>query len=370
MNSLNSLYFPGTALYSFRQYPLFLLFSKIHLLGVAEHNIHGREVQATDTFIKAGFCQRHTASPLGDDFERFRHLINDIYNRKDDYASQLSALTIAAMSNPSESGDSQQEIVSSLLKSNLAFPDKRKKQKYLDLWQARLVLAIAEILDREEEDIAQQLAVLKDEEADLFRELQGKDVDPEEENPLKELSLLRKNMNPPIPGNMQKRFSSWKQLYRQGDIPPYDLLLTTNRDAADQILESFDRENEVSIIPPIQLSLPATVSASEDDAMQHIHSYRENNMEMIEEITEELLYLKTCDNLVAHNSQESFLSSFCEPWETSIESHFPAKEFGRIPVSFYCFAGIPCPTLLGTDRQNSIRTNGLLAIADISHAGI
>ena len=216
MNSLNSLYFPGTALYSFRQYPLFLLFSKIHLLGVAEHNIHGREVQATDSFIKAGFCQTHTPSRLGDDFKRFRHLINDIRNRKDDYASQLSALTLAALSNPSESGEgeSQQEIISSLLKSNRAFPDKRKKQKDIDLWQARLVLAIAEILDCEEEDIAQQLAVLKDEEADLFRELQGEDVDPEKENPFEELSLLRKHMNPPIPGNMQKRFISWKQLYR------------------------------------------------------------------------------------------------------------------------------------------------------------
>ena len=140
MNSLNSLYFPGTALYSIRQYPLFLLFSKIHFLAVTEHNIHGREVEATDSFIKAGFCQRHTPSPLGDDLERFSRLINDISTRKDDYASQLSALTLAAMSDPSqrEGGDSKQEIISSLLNNGDFFPDRQEKQDKSDLWQARL----------------------------------------------------------------------------------------------------------------------------------------------------------------------------------------------------------------------------------------
>ena len=337
---------------------------------MAEHNIHGRDVQATDSFIKAGFCQRHTPSPLGEDLERFSHLINDIYNRKDDYASQLSALTIAAMSNPSQIGvgDSQQEIISSLLNNGGFSPDIQKKQENSDLWQARLVLAIAEILDSEEEDIAQKLAVLKDEEAELFRELQGEEVNTEEENLFEELSLLLKNINPPVPGNMQKRFTSWKQLYRQGGIPPYDLLLTASRDAADQILESLDRENDIPFISLNQFSLPAIVSTSGDDAIQRIHSYRENNMEMIEEITKKLLDLKTSENLAAHDTSESFLSSCCEPWEAAIESYFPAKKFGRIPVSFYFFSGMPSSNLLGIDEQNGISTTGLMAIADISYA--
>lgn len=339
---------------------------------MTEHNIHGREVEATDSFIKAGFCQRHTPSPLGDDLERFSRLINDISTRKDDYASQLSALTLAAMSDPSqrEGGDSKQEIISSLLNNGDFFPDRQEKQDKSDLWQARLVLAIAEILDSEEEDIAHQLAVLKDEEADLFRELQGEDVSVDEENLFEELSLLRKNVHAPLTGNMQKRFTSWQQLYSQGGIPSYDLLLTTGRDAADRIFESLDRENEVSAIPSAQTSLPSFVSIAEDDAVQRIQSYREDNRGMIEEITEKLLYLKSCDIQAAHDSPESILSSFCEPWQTSIDSYFPAKKFGRIPVSFYFFAGIPSSTLLGMDEQKDICANSLMAFADISYAGI
>ena len=137
MNSLNSLYFPGTTLYSISQYPLFLLFSKIHLLRIAEHNIHGNGGEATDSFIKSGLCQPHIPCPLGDDLRRFIHLINDIKNRRDDYGSQLSALTLAAMPAYSQnSGDSRQEIISSLLSGDQLFPNKQKEQKDLEIWQA------------------------------------------------------------------------------------------------------------------------------------------------------------------------------------------------------------------------------------------
>jgi len=364
MNSLNSLYFPQTALYSTSQYPLFLVFSKLHLLGVAEHNIHGNGVEATDSLIKSGLCQIHTPSPLGNDLERFTHLINDIKNRKDDYASQLSALTLSALSNYSQkSGDSQQEIISSLLRGGQFSPE---KQKDLELWKARMVLAIGEILDHEEEDIARQLAVLKDEEAELFKELQGGGDNLEEDNPFEKHSLIRSNIPPSLPSNMKKRFLSWKQLYKEGDIPACDLLLTANRDSADQILESLDTVNNETVISSGQLSLPAIISWDKDDAIQQIHFFREKNIGIIKGITEELLYLRTCDDLVKENSSRSILSSFSEAWEKGLESHFPAKNFGRITLSFYCFADTPCSALLGVDWQNSPTTNGLMAVADIA----
>ena len=367
MNSLNSLYFPGTTLYSVSQYPLFLLFSKVHLLKVAEHNIHGNGGEATDSFIKSGLCQPHIPSPLGDDLKRFIHLINDIKNRKDDYGSQLSALTLAAMPAYSpNSGDSRQEIISSLLSGGQLFPNKQKDQKDLEIWQARLVLAIGEILDHEEEDIARQLAVLKDEETELFKELQGEGDDFEEETPFENLSLTLKNMRPPTPGNMKKRLVSWKRLYKAGDIPACDLLLTTSRDSADQIFESVDRENKEPVIYSGRLSLPATVGSNEDDAIEQIRMYQENNKAMINEISENLLYLATCNTLSKENSSKPILSSFVKPWEKSLESHFPANKFGRTTLSFYCFADTPCSTLLEIDSRNSTRNNGLLAIADIT----
>ncbi len=366
MNSLNSLYFPGTTLSSIGQYPLFLLFPTIHLLQVAEHNIHGNRGQATDSFVETDLCQTHTPSPLGNDLERFTRLVNDIKNRKDDYASQLTTLTLSAMSNYSQkSGDSQQEIISSLLRNSQFFPDKQKEQKNLELWQARLVLAIGEILDHEEEDIARQLAILKDSEIELFRELRGEGDIFEKDNPFEELSLIRSNMNPPTTDNMIKRFLSWKQLYREGDIPACDLLLTTSKDCADHMLESFETENNGAAIYSGQLFLPAVIGRHETDAIRQIHSYQEQNREIIKEIVEKLLYLKTCNDPAVENSSGPALSSFKKPWEKALESHFPESTFGRMPLSFYCFSDVPCPTLLGVDKHSNRATNGLLAVADI-----
>ncbi len=309
----------------------------------------------------------HAPSPLGDDLERFTNLINDIKSRKDDYASQLSALTLAAMSPypGKEDGDSRQEIISALLNNGQLYSGRQKEQKTLELWQARLVLTIGEILDCEEEDIARQLAAIKDEEAELFKELHGKENDSGDENPFEELALIRGNIAPPTSGNIQKRFLSWKQLYREGS-PPCDLLLTSSRDTADRILESFDTGSCEKAIYSGQLSLPAIVSRHEDDAIQRICSYQERNKAIIDKIRGQLLDLKTGNSLTEENNSGGLLSSYREPWEESLESHFPAKEFGRIPLSFYCFTSTPCSTLMGADSQDSNHTNGLMAIADIA----
>ena len=172
MNTLDTLYFPGTVLLSGSQYPLFLLFPQVHILQPVEAGEHdGATAEQPDIFIKNGFCQAHTPCPLGDSRERFLHLIDDIRDRKDDYAAQLSSLTMAAMSVPRQQGDdTTQGIISSLLGTKAA-EDEQAKQETIELalWQARLVLKIAEILDREEEEIAEQLSLLDDREISPFQ---------------------------------------------------------------------------------------------------------------------------------------------------------------------------------------------------------
>jgi len=364
MNSLNSLYFPGTTLYSISQYPLFLLFPTIHLLQVAESNIHGNGVRATDSFIKSGFCQLHTPCPLGDDLNRFIHLLDDIKN-KTDYASQLSALTLAAMSTQDETKDgSQQEIVASLLNNNLISSDKQKEKKDSALWQARLILAIGEILDTEEEAIARQLAIIKDDEAELFKVLQGKDDDFEEENFLKELSLIRDNINLPNPGNSKNRFQSWCQLYKEGNIPPYDILLTTSIDTADQIFESFERENNRQPSCIGKLSLPAVIGLDEEEAANAAHSFQKENSGLITTFTKNITQLKS-SRPVSSDNLDLFFTNFTPSWEQQIETYFPAESFGRIVVSIYSFTGWPCSSIFGTDKMENDNNTCLMAVADI-----
>ena len=307
----------------------------------------------------------HTPCPLGEDLERFIHLVDNIKNRKDDYASQLSGLTLAAMSGPTRNnGDSEREIVSSLLSEGQLFPDTKDREKNLQLWQARLVLAIGEILDREEEEIALQLAIVKDGEARLFKDLQGKGDEFVEDNPFEELSLILDNLNPPNSGNTKKRFLSWKRLYKEGNIPACDQLLTTSRDAADLLLDSFEKKTGRTAVHLGQLSLPAIVGLNEEDCLQAIRTFHKDNTDLINTFTDKLLQLKSSDNLRESIDFESVFSRFNGPLEQRFEAQFPVNKFGRTALAIYGFAGMSCSSLLETDYRVTEQNNGLMVIAE------
>ena len=189
-------------------------------------------------------------------------LLLDIENRKDDYAAQLSSLTIAAMSQPpsQKSGEKRHEIVSSLLSGSALSSDSDKGE--VDLWQARLVLAIAEMLDREEEELQQHLQILDARELDMLRKLQGESDD--EEDPFNQLEEIRTQMLKARSGEMKKRFRAWLQLMKRKPLPEHSLWLATSQDSADQIFNEYEKKTGTIAIPVFK-----TAAAIED---QHQYS--------------------------------------------------------------------------------------------------
>jgi hypothetical protein len=117
MDTLETLYFPDTVITTDGQSPLFLFFDLVHFLQPVEGDESEQPTAGlSDTFMDKGFCQVHTPAPLGTDRDRFLHLVHDIEKRKDDYAAQLSSLTIASMSAPQRNNEaSKSAILSELL---------------------------------------------------------------------------------------------------------------------------------------------------------------------------------------------------------------------------------------------------------------
>jgi hypothetical protein len=144
-----------------------------------------------DLFTEQGICQVHTPSLLGKDRERFMGLIREIRQQKDSVAEQLSALTLAHLSQKQNSGEhNHHAIMASLLDGQLPDKDHSEDEQYeAALWQARLVLTLAEILDKEEAELALQLSEIDDNELNLFQELKGEEDSgtDAEENPFDEL---------------------------------------------------------------------------------------------------------------------------------------------------------------------------------------
>lgn len=366
MNSLDTLYFPGTDIHSVRQYPIFLLFQKIHLLTPVEGDPVEGGIESPDSFIKSGFCQVHTPCPLGKDRNRFLHLVEDIKTRKDDYAGQLSSLTLAAMSGvPSRvEEESERSIIRSLFPPEELPAQVQDRENVENLWQARLVLAIGELLDNEEEEIAMQLAQVEDEEKELFMELQGEDDKDNEESPFAELTRLESKLRGTHAGNVRNRFKAWKTLFLAATMAEYPILLTTSPDGGELLLEIYEKQTGQSAPLVAHLDLPAFVGWNSAEAGKTIRDFTANNTALLARLEEKFAEFIRMDTTPGQQLEDvSAFSALTDAWEKLLAADFPEERFGRIQLKMFLLPGYPGTTLLGkTPRARKPGGNGLLAM--------
>ncbi|MGW8195226.1 MAG: hypothetical protein ACWGOX_13275 [Desulforhopalus sp.] len=366
MNSLTPVYFPGTDIYSIRQYPIFLLFQQIHLIKPVEDDPEEAGRKPSDIFINSGFCQVHTPCPLGDNRRRFLRLVDDIKNRQDDYAAQLSSLTLAGLGGTKKtSDDSSQSIIRSLLSPGILEAEAAQRNREEKLWQARLVLAIGEILDIEDEEIGRNLAMLEDKQAGLFKDLLG-DGDPDdEESPLSELNQLESNLITSHSGNTKNRFNSWKTLYLESDLEGGTGFFTPGKDSGDILLDLYEKLTGKPPATLASLELPGLIGWSGEESLSTVRQFTASNGALISRLHGLLIDLITLDDF--ENQATDRMAAFAEAandWHRLLEGDFPAATFGRIPLTPYIFAGLDCKTLIADKKSESGKTgNGLLIVA-------
>ena len=322
--------------------------------------------------METGFCQVHTPSRLGTDRDRFLHLVHDIKNRKDNYVEQLSYLSIASLSEQPRQGDpSKQTIISSLLQGMDQADDAHDEQERLALWQARLVLSIAEILDREEEELARQLAAIDDREIALFRSLQGEITESGDENesaedPFQDLLELRQKLNQPRPGMIKNRLRAWSRLYLSGPLPELPLWTTCRQEAADILLEQYEQECGQAPLPLLQLELPAMFNGDLATEAERVQQFKDATQSHVHALAEALN--KVIASEIADKGDPALLlpqaEAWRETWNATLESFFPAGEYGRMTLNLSLLAGMPLPTLINESHGPAATSvqNGLLMV--------
>lgn len=358
MNSLKTLYFPATAVPSLRLYPLFLLFRDLHFLAPVEAEPAGKSDESADSFINWGFCQVHTPSPLGMDRRRFLRLVADITAHGPDYTAQLSSLTLAAITErrPEES---EREIVGSLVEPATPPPEKKDPQRDL-LWQARLLLAIGELLDREEEEIALSLAMFEDHEKRLFQELQGEEDGEEIEALLGNLARLDMERRGNSWSNVKQRCQAWKTLYgtmADGDFP---LLLARTEESGDILRQEYLRLSGREAETVLTLPLPTVVGWSSEEAKEALQRDLADHSPTVAAIFSHFAWLLHLDQ--AEGELVAPLDAkVAEAWRGMLDREFPEERFGRTSLSFTFLPGWPIAALLGhPDRQRTTYRNGLM----------
>lgn len=366
MISLDTLLFPDTDIFRDRLYPLLLFCKPLHYLQPVEADAEHTIQNENDIFMERGLCQEHTPAPLGKDKQRFLKLVTDIKTRKDDYVTQLSSLTMAAMSapRPEKEGESGHQIISSLAKghqfsSSLDAAD-------TDLWQARLVLAIAEILDHEEDELYEELQLLDSRELDMLRALQGNEIS-QDDDPFAEIARIREYLNKPRDKQVKKRFDAWLRLLRVKPVAEKFLWVASSDAAADQVINAYEKDNDTVITPLLKLPLPDKIMVSVHHLIDQLEKFHQAAGDIHSGIKNDLTRLSKLADFSSGDLQTLLPhgTDWLEQWEQRLEDHFPQRSHGRSFLTLYLLPNTSLANLFCLDGADKTDPSVLHAILGV-----
>lgn len=371
MNSFDTLIFPNTDIFNEKHYPLLLFFSPLHFLKLVEPEITSDTEDEFRLFSKSGLCQAHIPAPLDDGREQFLRLVRDIKERKEHYLSRLSELTNASMHSGGDGKvtHAQHKIHSLLQEFDLGHA---ASSEDLKIWQARLILILAEILESNEEDLREELSYLDENEIAMLRTLQSTQ-DSSEENLLDELEVIKEGLKKPRSEESTKRFDAWLLLMKNQPAPSVKMWLASTRDSAEQIFRKYEAITKSHPIPLLKLAFPAHIMASAEYAVQQIEEFHRATITIHQGLVADFNRVATTQPYIP-DVPESLLpygTDWAEQWETMLHKHFSASRDGRNHVTFYLLPNKPIAQLLslpepaGTGPKDSV-AHGLLGILSTS----
>ena len=286
--------------------------------------------------MEKGICQAHTPSLLGKDRDRFVGLLQEIQEQKSTNAEQFSQLTLAQLSEEIKKGEESHRSIMATLGHGEDVQKKKKSetQQAEELWKARLVLALAEILDTEEAELAENFSNIDSTELNLFQELKGEldiETDNEDDDPFAALTRIRSKLNQQRPGTIKRRVQAWKSFYASGaSIEDFYLWTTGNEEAGEILISEYETASSKVAVPLLRLNIPEQMLMRDKDALEMILQFREKSSKIRQEISEKLYEIVQLGHLdlidpVALLPDAGVLS---RDWNEQVEYYFPESKFG------------------------------------------
>jgi len=270
-------------------------------------------------------------APLGVDRERFLRLISDIRTRKDDYAAQLGHLSLASIpTGVRKEKETKSSIVENLLSSH-GIKDGKSEKKNMLLWQARLVLKLAEQYDEDQHQLKQEINKITGREKGLFRELRSKSDT--------SFSQTGRQLSSSMAGNTQVRLrlKAWARIFSLGnyDADMSCCFITSSTDALDLLAEENERKTGSRPQKIIDCLLPASCSETKS-LSDYQRQFREEGRELLEQLA------SIVDSPSPPSKEESVLFREDDSqWGILLEKIFPVRDWGRCRLSLYDFSSVP-----------------------------
>lgn len=312
--------------------PLVQVFDQLVYFQPVENDAVGTALRTPfiEAMVDDDRCRFAAPAPLGDNRDKFNHLVDDIRNRRADYGVQLahaSLASIPSLARPAK--ESKSSLISDLLAAK-GIQDKEDDRNTEILWQARLVLKLAEIFDADQASLRRDLDALHSREKNLLGELR------KEESDLFSLTGKLATVSPVTDEMIQMRLKAWARLCAQGraDLLDNSILLTGSWDGFDMLVEAFE---EIAGRIPVRmgsLSLPADCSSGENLLRQH-RLFREETKGLLNEFF-----------LGLESRKEVSALSVETAWDILLERFFPAASFGRARMRLIYCPGISAKDLV------------------------
>ncbi|MCL7488346.1 MAG: hypothetical protein M8357_09270 [Desulfobulbaceae bacterium] len=267
-------------------------------------------------------CRLHAPAPLGEDRERFLRLVKDLRQRPDDYAAQLSHVSLAGMSAGSRpASESRSTILSSLL-SGHGIDSTRQELRENLLWQARLVLKLAEQHDLDRKRIEEDMESIHQREQNMFSGLSS--------GPDNLFSMTGRLSSPVADADrMQRlRLKAWTRLFAFATNPVDEagFFVATDPDAVDRIAEEYERSSGRA--PDVFCTLPLPLRHPDlDRLLAQVKQFQEEEAALVENLR----------GLLNNPGQSPKLS---QDWSAAMDRYFPRQEYGRCQLVLYVFPGV------------------------------
>ena len=344
MNMMRGLYFPGTGPKKEVFCSLLCLLDKVDFYQIVE-----KEEADGCGNDGAAYWESHVVLPLGEDRDRFLAMIRDIKTHAADfYGGYLAALSDDSLVDRGES--SVWQLVANLHgESEASNHDQVLTEK---LWQARLVLKLAEILTEERAEIADGLTEFGRKERAVFNALKGGLGDSGECDEVFRTNDL--NIAPSQDGtHVGHLLKAWGALFVM-DTNKHSFMVTDSEDGAAIL---FDAWEELSAEQPqllVELDLPFVESVA---AMEGIRDELEAagtvTREGLKEILEGDTVSVTANLKMAVELWQSKVATMeCRKWGLDIylsQGHSLREVWGRI-------SGMP------VDNDSGGRQRGMVAV--------
>ncbi|MBV5317330.1 MAG: hypothetical protein JZU50_05945 [Desulfobulbaceae bacterium] len=330
MNDIIACVFPETLPDEALLFPLVQVFGQLVYMQAAENEPLDQDLSTPliETLLRHGRLQLHTPIPLGDQRQRFLALTGDIKNRRDDYASQLSMLSLAGLSRR-EPKETKNSILTELLQSGNI--DRCQEEEELLLWQSRLMLKLGEFFDIEQADLDSALRKITNRQDALLVALR------EEEDTLFTPTTAQQATGLNTEAMLRHRLKAWSRLYFYGTMPVQPQVFITRHEAAFETLqEAFEKNYRQGPRLVTCLELPATDTAAATFSPQ---------VPLVEQCAGLQTALTTLTNPdSSFNIQETGLTApftdCAAAWSQLVNNHYPAAKHDRCQLDLFLFPEI------------------------------